>query len=181
MTDKTFLFDILPEYSIGAEIGVHLGDFSQQIIDYLSPQELHLIDPWERQSLPVYSKSWYGGSVSQVEMDSRYQSVLNRFADNIQTSQVIIHRNYSSNVLLTFPDNYFDWIYIDGNHLYEYVKIDLELSLRKVKTGGYIAGDDYRRGAWWQGGVKRAVDEFRDNQNVELVKVHNGQFVFFEN
>ena len=38
---------------------------------------------------------------------------------------------------------YFDWIYIDGNHTYEYVKQDLEGYRPKVKPGGYMAGDDY--------------------------------------
>ena len=29
---RRFLLDMLPKHSVGAEIGVHLGDFSQQII-----------------------------------------------------------------------------------------------------------------------------------------------------
>lgn len=175
MNNRKFLFNILPKYSIGAEIGVHLGDFSQEILNYLSPKELHLIDPWEYQPSTTYKKSLYGGNLSQDEMNQRYRNVVNRFKQN---EQVIIHRSYSSDVLRQFSNNYFDWIYIDGNHLYEYVKADLGLSLQKVKIGGYIAGDDYRNGAWWQGGVKQAVDEFKNNELVELIKIYNGQFIF---
>jgi cephalosporin hydroxylase len=68
-------------------------------------------------------------------------------------------------------------VYIDGNHVYEFVKSDLELFYRKVKTGGYIAGDDYELGRWWKGGVKRAVDEFLKKMPVELVEIQNYQFI----
>ena len=69
-------------------------------------------------------------------------------------------RRDSESALSEFEDGSLDFVYIDGNHLYEFVKKDLELSLRKMKPGGYITGDDYSPGGWWKGGVKRAVDEF---------------------
>lgn len=177
---RQILLDMLPKKSIGAEIGVHLGDFSQAIIDSIYPKELHLIDPWEHQTSNIYKTAWYGGSAKggQTEMDQRYFRVLNRFDENIRAEQVRVHRGYSTDILLGFPDEYFDWIYIDGNHLYEYVKDDLMLSLRKVKLGGYITGDDYVDGGWWAGGVKHAVDEFKNNRAVKLIELRNRQFIF---
>ena len=59
---------------------------------------------------------------------------------------VTICKGFSAEVLASFPDNYFDWVYIDGNHLYEFVKKDVELSFQKVKPGGVIAGDDSAAG-----------------------------------
>jgi hypothetical protein len=178
--DRQFLLDMLPKESIGAEIGVHLGDFSQQILDSISPKELHLIDPWEHQDSSIYKDAWYGGAAKggQAELDERYSSIFKRFDQNIQAEQVKVHRGYSTDVLRQFPDQYFDWVYIDGNHLYEYVKEDLDLSLHKVKAGGFIIGDDYTEGGWWEGGVKKAVDEFAKNQTVHLLEIRNGQFVF---
>ncbi len=66
---------------------------------------------------------------------------------------------------------------IDGNHFYEYVKQDMELYLKKVKVGGYLTGDDYTEEGWWKGGVKKAVDEMIETQNVKLVEIRNGQFI----
>jgi len=177
---RQFLLDILPKKSIGAEIGVHLGDFSQQILDTVSPTELHLIDPWEHQTSNIYKTAWYGGAAKggQDELNERYLSIFKRFDKNIKAEQVKIHRGYSTDILKQFQDQYFDWVYIDGNHLYEYVKNDLELSLHKVKAGGLITGDDYTEGGWWEGGVKKAVDEFANNQMVSLLEIRNGQFVF---
>lgn len=180
---RQFLLDMLPRKSIGAEIGVHLGGFSQQILDSISPKELHLIDPWEHQTSSIYKISWYGGGAKggQAELDKRYSSILKRFDQSIHAEQVKVHRGYSTDILQQFPDQYFDWVYIDGNHLYEYVKKDLELSLLKVKAGGYITGDDYTSGGWWEGGVKKAVDEFAENHAVCLLEIRNGQFIFLKN
>jgi len=177
---RRFLFDILPKESVGAEIGVHLGDFSHQILVSLSPKELHLIDPWEHQTLSKYKNAWYGGGAKggQDEMDSRFSGILKRFDRNLISGQVKIHRGYSNHILQKFPEHYFDWVYIDGNHLYEYVIEDLTLSLLKVKPGGYIAGDDYSEEGWWEGGVKKAVDEFAMNPAVELLEIRNSQFIF---
>ena len=55
-----------------------------------------------------------------------------------------------------FPDCFFDWVYIDGNHSYEAVRQDLELYWRKLKPGGYIVCDDYHHAGFWDDGVTRA-------------------------
>lgn len=177
---RAFLLDQLPRDAIGAEIGVHLGDFSAQLLAATSPRELHLIDPWEYHTGSTYKNAWYGGAAQQgqAELDSRHDRVLDRFADNIASGQVTVHRRYSTDALALFPDDYFDWVYIDGNHLYEYVKQDIALSIQKVRPGGYITGDDYTEGGWWQGGVKKAVDEFTGSDSLQLVHIRNGQFVF---
>lgn len=177
---RQFLFDLLPPHSVGAEVGVLSGDFSKQILDSISPKQLHLIDPWEHQTSSEYKDAWYGGAATrgQAEMDERYGDVLTRFKRKIRSGQVQVHRGYSADVLDEFPDHFFDWVYIDGNHLYEYVKKDLELSLRKVKLGGYITGDGYTEGGWWADGVKKAVDEFAGSPAVQLIERRNGQFVF---
>jgi hypothetical protein len=176
---RRFLLAMLPKHLVGAEIGVHVGDFSQQIMDVVFPRELHLIDPWEYQPSAIYKNALYGGAAKggQGEMDERYSNVCNRFDQQIHAGQVKVHRGYSIDVLEQFPDEYFDWVYIDGNHLYEYVKKDLEVSLRKIKPGGFIAGDDYTDGGWWGGGVKTAVDEFSKNQAIQLVEIRNRQFI----
>lgn len=177
---RNFLLEMLPKHSVGAEIGVHMGDFSRQIIEVVSPKELHLIDPWEHQTSATYKNSGFGGLAKngQDEMDERFESVCSRFDQEIREEQVAIHRGYSADVLEQFPDEYFDWVYIDGNHLYEYVKKDIALSFRKTKSRGFITGDDYNDGGWWEGGVKKAVDEFANYHGSQLVLVRHQQFLF---
>lgn len=181
--NRRFLLETLPENSVGAEIGVHLGDFSERILTIAKPKRLHLIDPWEHQESEAYKDAWYGGQVpdGQLEMDRRHQSVRERFADEIAKGAVVVHRGYSTEVLESFADNELDWVYIDGNHLYDFVMQDLEVSFRKVKRGGLVTGDDYTTGGWWSGGVKKAVDEYAQKDVGTLLTLKNSQFIFRKN
>jgi len=150
----------MPRNSVCAEIGVHEGTFSNEILRFVKPARLHLIDPWEY--LPQYEKAWYGGKATegQATLDGRFHLVQSRFRKQIARGKVVLHRKYSSDAINEFSDGYFDWIYIDANHLYEYVRSDLELYAPKVKAGGFITGDDYGITGWWSNGVQKAVDEY---------------------
>ena len=67
-----------------------------------------------------------------------------------------------------FDDAHFDWVYIDGDHTYEGVRGDLVAWVPKVKAGGLVMCDDYVEGQWFQGGVKRAVDEYVAEKNLPV-------------
>jgi len=177
---RRFLLEMLPAGSVGVEIGVHQGDFSQALLEIVAPAQLHLVDPWKHEPSPAYAKAWYGGRAEQgqAEMDARHAAVLARFDREIQAGQVIVHRGCSEDVLPGLPDDSLDWVYIDGNHLYEFVARDLALSLAKTRPGGLVTGDDYAGGGWWGGGVKRAVDELAEAGAARLVMIQDRQFVF---
>lgn len=177
---RQFLLEMLPPNSVGAEIGVFQGDFSAQLLECVRPRELHLIDPWKYEVDKKYDRAWYGGMATngQADMDARHLSVCQRFDDAIRNSQVVIHRAFSADTLGRFEEDYFDWVYIDGNHLYDFVMQDLILAIAKTKSNGYIAGDDYTEEGWWKGGVKKAVDEMAANPAVELIALRHRQFVF---
>ena len=69
-----------------------------------------------------------------------------------------------------FNDNYFNVIFIDGDHSYESVKEDLNNWWNKCNT--LFCGHDYMTTKTvWNGvecGVKRAVDEFVIEKNHEI-------------
>lgn len=175
---RAFLLRLLPVGSVGAEIGVYRGRFSEQILRIARPRELHLIDPWKHEKGEVYRKALFGGRSQggQAGMDACLERVRSKFARDIAAGRVVIHRGFSGDVISRFPDQYFNWIYIDGNHLYDFVRQDLELAFRKTQSGGVICGDDYMDGGWWQGDVKKAVDEFIRERPVEVLAIRNKQF-----
>ena len=93
-------------------------------------------------------------------MDEVYERVLERFETEIADGVVVIHRSASADAAAQFEDASLDWVYVDGNHLYDYVWADLELFAPKIRPGGLLAGDDYGAAGWWDDGVRRAVDRF---------------------
>jgi SAM-dependent methyltransferase len=96
--------------------------------------ELHCIDPWIDYS--EYSEYQH----EQPKIYATYMENLNAspYKDKIHT-----HRGFSHNEIPKFEDEYFDIIYIDGNHEPEYVLEDAVLAFRKLKKGGYLIFDDY--------------------------------------
>jgi hypothetical protein len=63
-----------------------------------------------------------------------------------------------------FPDNYFDFVYLDNVHTYEHCAVEIPKYWQSVKPGGMIAGDNYEIL-----GVKMAVDEFEDGLKYDQI------------
>jgi hypothetical protein len=148
-TRQTLLLRI-PDRGRVAEVGVWSGAFAAEILMYLDPRELHLIDPWEGM---IACGDQHGKNILWKEGGDLYRSVCSRFEHH---RVVRIHRGRSEDVLATFPDGYFDFIYIDGDHAEASVARDLKLALRKCS--GYIGGHDYTVAMF--PGVVAAVDRF---------------------
>lgn len=159
---RQFLLKMMPKNSICAEIGVSQGMFSQEILEVAEPEKLHLIDPW-----------------ADPEHVDYYPLVCEKFKPNIQKGQVEIHKNKSQFVYDCFPDQYFDWIYVDGSHNYKSVKRDLELYYPKVKMFGFIAGDDFRL-VEKRKGLRDAVAEICEKYLMHLLIIKNNQFILWK-
>jgi len=65
-------------------------------------------------------------------------------------------------VIKSFPDAYFDWIYIDADHSYKGTIADARASAPKVKPLGYLVFNDFAHIDPEAGryGVHRAVVDF---------------------
>lgn len=157
--NRVRMLEQMPKGGRCAEIGVWNGGFSGVILDVTAPSELVLIDPWDLLSDQSSGEWTHKKHEDHSEMNRMYENVRSNYE---HLPQISIRKGFSADVLSSFPDGYFDWIYIDGNHLYEFVRKDVELGFRKVKPGGIIAGDDF---FWKRDGrmhVKEAVlDEMR--------------------
>jgi hypothetical protein len=153
------LIKTLEHNLIVCEIGVFKGEFSKFIKNQINPKELHLIDVFEG---TICSGDKDGNNIVWVDLHTEYIK-LQTWAET--QSGVYIHKGFSSGILKNFNDNYFDLIYIDGDHSYEGVKKDLEISHSKIKPNGYILGHDYT--PQFQG-VMDAVNEFCSKYDLTL-------------
>lgn len=155
------LLFLLPKGGHAVEIGVAAGEFSRHILNATQPERLHLIDPWCRQERADYEND--PSNWSAEEGEALHDKVRAAFASEISAGQVVIHRDFSTNVAGSFPDGSLDWIYVDGLHSYEGAKADLEAFHPKLKPDGLMLGHDYAKhdAARAMGfGVVEAVDEF---------------------
>lgn len=148
----------------GVELGCFRGATSQKLLQAFPHLMLVMVDQW-RGDLPEddpYQISGDGvAKLTQAEQDD------NRAAAELATSfggmaqRRVILKLPSETAVQRVGGRFFDFVFVDANHLYEAVKRDIELWLPTVRSGGIIAFHDYhhahnRRGNF---GVKRAVDE----------------------
>lgn len=155
LPSREVLVDKLPKNGIVAEAGVAEGEFSSTILERSNPSQLYLIDAWAAER--------YSAAVQQVRA---------RFERQLHDGRIVIKQGLSTDVLGTFPDRYFDWIYIDTDHTYDTTLEELFLCSRKVKNGGFIAGHDFSPGNPNMGfryGVIPACHEFCVKEGWELI------------
>lgn len=144
---KVLASEVLEEGAVAAEVGTLRGHFARTLLDAAEPRELHLID---------------------IDMRRLERELL---APELESGRVITHEGDSVAILSSFPDAYFDWIYIDADHSYAGVKRDIEAAKQKVKPEGMLVFNDY---TFWsplelqEYGVVHAVNELCRNDGWEL-------------
>jgi hypothetical protein len=135
--NRNRMLDFMPKGGICAELGVLNADFSVEIARRMCPRELHLVD--------TNSKA------------------IERAKARLSTPPAVFHTADSKDSLLSMPERYFDFIYIDADHSYERVRCDLLAAHTRVKPDGIIALNDYTffaPSAFMKFGVVEALNEF---------------------
>lgn len=138
---------------VGAEIGVDRGLFSQDICQANPGVKLFGVDPW--QDYPEYAEVY----TEPYSEKCRVEAIA-----RLAPYDVTLIRKKSMDALADFGDDSLDFVYIDGNHAYEFVKDDITGWSRKVRPGGIISGHDYCRpknpARRARQGVIQAVNEY---------------------
>jgi hypothetical protein len=129
---------------VGVEIGVAQAQNALSILQELPMEKLFLIDPYV-----AYMEN--GQQLSYVDC---YEVAKQKLAGLKQVT--FLHE--SSEQAVGHIDEGLDFVYIDGNHSYKYVKMDILNYFPKVRVGGVIGGHDYV--PFHADNVVRAVDEF---------------------
>jgi SAM-dependent methyltransferase len=158
MGTRLDLIKNIPSGCVWAEVGVYRGDFSRSVLELCNPSEFYLIDSWKydfQQHVPFaditenYSEflgkvHWdHFGDDPSATQEANYQHVVTQFRND---SRVNVIRNNSFEAISSLKDKYFDVIYIDANHQYEFVLRDLMEARHKLKPGGLIIMNDFYEG-----------------------------------
>jgi predicted O-methyltransferase YrrM len=145
---RSALLQRLPTGGRVAEVGTLHGDFSREILRIVRPRELHLIDR---------------------EITTEVEDLA---AEPAFSRQVRVHERDSVEALESFPDEYFDWIYLDARHDYEGVHRDTEAAQRKITRDGLLIFNDYTMWSYVEMepyGVVQTVNELCIEHGWEIV------------
>jgi hypothetical protein len=153
------MIGLIPKGGVIAEIGVFEATFTLKLLEICRPSEIVLIDCWPDGI--TFSGDMDGNNVRQYDGAELERTARQRM-QGVGCARII---KADSSILRTFPKNYFDALYIDGDHSYEGVMRDLQSAIGVVKDGGWIMGHDYdhnpaKSQKRWAFGVRRAVDVF---------------------
>lgn len=153
------------------EIGVAEGGFSFYLLDRW-PGTCYQVDPWLHLTEGIYRDYC---NQDTTEQERRFKLVMDKSVLYKGRSRVM--RMFSDAAAVLFPDNFFDFVYIDANHKLEFIRKDIALWWPKVKVGGIFAGHDYLDGVIQSGdyGVKTAVNEFVQMNNLGPVLAVTGE------
>lgn len=126
---------ILYKEGIGVEIGVLNGELSKEILSRWNGT-LYMVDSWRH----------IDGYIDDNSRDDNYHiDCLKNAIESTSKFQDRAHiiRMLSVEASKLFPDNFFDFIFIDADHKYSSVMEDLNAWFPKLKPGGLFSGDDY--------------------------------------
>lgn len=161
LLNRYFIYNYIPQNGVGVEIGVLGGDWSNHLLAYYKPSELVLID--------TFCSNDYAHQ-NRFTKKTHEEYIRNHFKS--YGNQVKIEKGLSWECMRKFPDNYFDWIYIDAAHDYDSVKKDLKEAYRTLKPNGHIILNDYIMYDHITNevyGVVQATNEFLVEYNFEML------------
>ena len=142
-----------------AEIGVFQGGNALRLLS-LPLEKLYLIDPYKSYNQYESEKIAY----VQKQLDEAKEMMMARVSAHPLRHKVEIIINDSVKASANFPDRFFDYVYIDGNHSYPSVTSDLNAWYPKVKRGRFLAGHDYITEA-----TARAVNDFSVANGLKVI------------
>lgn len=151
------------------EIGVWKGHSISYLANKNRDSEIWAVDLFEDTTDDYYYNT--GDIKKQIPI------IYDIYQENLiktNTRQIIKDlKGNSWDVSNNFSNDYFDFIFIDANHSYDYVKNDITSWYPKLKTGGIISGHDYS-----QKGVSEAVNEFALSLNKEVLNYTHDVWYF---
>lgn len=135
------VFEYLPKNCIAAEVGVAFGGFSKYILEEMKPTSFYAIDMYDEQLEGFWNKN-----IFKEQKITHYDWYEKEFKDYIDAGVLKMHKSISWDAMKAYPDNYFDYLYLDAAHDYESVKKDIEAIYPKMKKGSIIQFNDYTYG-----------------------------------
>ena len=136
-------------FKTSVEIGVDKAGFSEKILSQTKIEQYVCVDTWQDNFGSNFKPDYYAKD-GNVRFDEAKQVLLpylnNPDISSVAGGRAIMVRTSSKEASTKFPNEYFDFCYIDGDHSLFGIYDDLFAWSPKVKIGGIISGHDYKDG-----------------------------------
>jgi len=142
-------------FTKGAEIGVAEGKFAESMFKTIPNLELWCVDIWW-----PYRGNRFSGSKERNE--HHFKATTERLAKY----NAHIMKEMSMEAVKKLKRGSLDFVFIDSNHSYDYVMMDLIEWTKRVRVGGIVSGDDYYK--MEKGGVVEAVDAYTSYHKIKF-------------
>jgi precorrin-6B methylase 2 len=178
LSNRSEILKLIPKNLVFAEVGVALGDLSQEVLSVCESKQFIAIDLF----VLHHSPSVWGGRVGQVlEGKTHIEYYREKFRDAESAGRLRILKGDSADCLKQIANASVDVIYLDADHSYLSVKTELEISKSKIRPGGWIVLNDYIMADWLTNtlyGVVQAVNEFMNRERWQMLyfALQNGMF-----
>lgn len=138
--NRVCALELIPKGGVVAEVGVAYGDFSKIMMGKLKPKKIIAIDYFNGNNP---GGDFWGRNDFNDSGLTHYEWYSREFSSEISSGFMEVRQGLSWDVLETFPNEYFDFIYLDACHSYDSVKKDVDVITKKIKDGGIITFNDY--------------------------------------
>lgn len=121
------------DFKVGAEIGVLDGEFSEKLLKPNKDLKLYCIDPWK-----------LVGDFDDYDSERLKRAYITA-KKRLSKYNCAIIKKTSMQAVSSFADGSLDFVYIDGDHEFKSVSMDISEWIRKIRIGGIICGHDFKR------------------------------------
>jgi hypothetical protein len=125
-----------------AEIGVYRGDFATDVLRRCEGlTAYYMIDPWR------HLNDWNKPANHDDAVLGEFFREAKAKTDFAGAKRMIL-RGKTTEMIEQIADGELDFAYIDADHTLKGIAIDLIRVWPKVRTGGFLGGDDFTRSVW---------------------------------
>lgn len=138
----------LQKGSIGCEIGVYRGHFSEKICSYIMPKKLYLIDPWRKLGKTFndhenikLGKGPYT-NYDQLTTKDALDETKYRVEKFKNSTDIVFIEDFFPSCVDSIKDT-LDWVYLDSSHEYNRTLSELYALDKILPKHGILIGDDF--------------------------------------
>ena len=155
---------------IGVEIGVQYGMNAKYMLKELNLETLYLIDHYGK-----YLDYAEGRKIIHNFTDSK-EIAFKRLKKYKKKTKFVYLNSEQAFPQMKSLSYGFDFVYLDANHSYEFVKYEIENYWTLINKGGILGGHDFE---YYE--VAKAVIEFAEKNKLKVItKSKNGEWIILK-